>query len=83
MKIDVELKVDVMVCTYNSARYLDACLESIINNIPVNTLWIIDKYSTDRTVEIAKRYGAKIVQTHLRRIRRCGGWQRRLHQSLR
>lgn len=53
-----------MVCTYNSARRLSSCLASIVKNIPVKTLWIIDKYSEDGTVEIAKSYGANIVQTN-------------------
>ena len=55
--------VDVVVCTYNSERYLERCLQSIRANVPVNELFVIDNFSTDDTVKIAKLYGAKVVQT--------------------
>ena len=55
-----DVKVDVVVPTYQSEKYLDACLSSIVRTVPVNNLIVIDHYSTDRTVEIAEKYGAKI-----------------------
>ena len=54
------VKIDVIVPTYQSERYLDACLSSIRRTVPVNNLIVIDHYSTDRTIEIAKKHGAKI-----------------------
>lgn len=54
------INVDVAVCTYNSEKYLDQCLQSIQNFVPFNRLIIVDHYSTDRTVKIAKKYGAEI-----------------------
>jgi len=54
------IEVDVAVCTYNSEKYLDACLGSIRRNVPYNRLVIVDHYSTDKTVKIAKKYGAEI-----------------------
>lgn len=57
------MNVDVMVCTYNTGPILDRVLDSIVRNIPVQTLWIIDKYSEDGTLEIAEKYGARIVQS--------------------
>jgi len=59
------MKVDAMVCTYNSGPILEQVLKSIRKNIPVKTLWVIDKYSTDGTVEIAEKYGATIVQSNV------------------
>ena len=56
------MKVDVMVCTYNSQWVLDRCLESIRRGIPVQTLWVIDKNSTDDTVDIARKHDAEIVE---------------------
>lgn len=56
-------KIDVMVSTYNSEKFLDACLSSIVKNIPVKTLWVIDKFSKDDTKAIALKYGAKVVQS--------------------
>ena len=51
--------VDVVVLTKNSERVLEKCLNSIYENIPVNHLIIIDGYSTDRTIEIVKRFQEK------------------------
>jgi len=55
--------IDVVVCTYNSEKFLSSCLRSIVNNIPVNNLWIIDKFSTDNTKKIALKYDAKVVES--------------------
>lgn len=57
------MKVDVMVNTYNSEKYLEQCLSSIKRNIPVRKLWVIDNFSQDHTVEIAEKFKAKIIQT--------------------
>jgi glycosyltransferase involved in cell wall biosynthesis len=56
--------VDVIVCTYNSERKLADCLQSIMDNVPVRKLWVIDNYSEDKTVEIAKDFNATVVQSH-------------------
>lgn len=53
-------KIDVAVMTYNSGRFLDECLTSIENSIPVKKLIIVDHYSEDNTVSIAKKHGAEI-----------------------
>jgi glycosyltransferase involved in cell wall biosynthesis len=45
-------KVDVVMLTRNSERWLSECLESVYKNVPVNRLIVIDGYSTDRTLEI-------------------------------
>ncbi len=59
--------VSVLVTTYNSSSTLDACLNSIIGQSYTNwELVVIDNYSTDRTVDIAKKFGSTIV------IKRCG-----------
>lgn len=55
--------VDVVVCTYNSERFLEPCLQSIFDNVPVRKLWVVDNFSTDRTAEIAERFGAKVVKS--------------------
>lgn len=53
--------VSVNIPTYNSGRTLDKCLKSIVNQTYRNIeIIVIDSYSRDRTLEIAKRYGAKI-----------------------
>lgn len=63
MKVNNAMKVDVMVNTYNSERYLEQCLASIRANIPVRKLFVIDKFSQDRTIKIAEKFDAEIVQT--------------------
>jgi len=55
--------VSVVIPTYNSERTLAKCLESIKNQIYKNVeAIVVDNYSKDKTVEIAKRYGAKIIK---------------------
>jgi len=54
------MAVDVVVCTYNSERFLEPCLSSIQRNVPVRNLIIVDKYSKDKTVEIAKQHSAYV-----------------------
>ena len=55
--------VSIIIPTYNSEKTLPLCLESIKKQTYRNIeVFIVDNYSTDRTVEIAKRYGAKIIQ---------------------
>jgi glycosyltransferase involved in cell wall biosynthesis len=54
-------KLDVVVCTYQSGKYLGECLTSIKQYIPVNKLIVVDHYSTDDTLRIAKEHGAYIL----------------------
>jgi glycosyltransferase involved in cell wall biosynthesis len=58
--------VDVVMLTKNSERLLNACLESVYENVPVKRLIAIDGFSTDNTLKIFdefdKRYGnVKII----------------------
>jgi glycosyltransferase involved in cell wall biosynthesis len=53
--------VSIIVPTYNSERTLERCLDSIRNQTYKNIeLIVVDNGSTDRTAEIAHRYGAKV-----------------------
>ncbi|MEM3874845.1 MAG: glycosyltransferase family 2 protein [Candidatus Bathyarchaeia archaeon] len=52
--------MDVAVCTYQSEKYLDECLTSIENTVPFKKLIVVDHYSTDKTIEIAKKHKAEI-----------------------
>lgn len=56
-----EIGIDVVIMTYNSAKYLNECLESIKNFIPYDQIIVIDHYSTDGTLYIAKKHRAKII----------------------
>jgi len=53
--------VDVTVATKNSARTLEKCLGAILANIPIHRLVVVDAGSTDRTLEICKKYHATVV----------------------
>jgi len=56
-------KFDVCIPTLNSGKTLEACLKAIKEIIPVNRIIIADGYSTDNTIDIAKKYGCEIFQT--------------------
>ena len=50
------MDVDVVIITKDSERVLSACLKSVYENVPVNRLIVVDGYSTDRTLEIVRRF---------------------------
>jgi glycosyltransferase involved in cell wall biosynthesis len=52
--------VAAIVLTYNEERNLPACLASLSGW--VDQLFVVDSGSTDRTVEIARQVGARVVQ---------------------
>jgi len=59
--IDTKLKVTLITVTYNSDKYLEATIESILNQSYENVEYIIiDGGSTDYTLEIIKRYSKLI-----------------------
>ena len=56
-----ESMVSVIVPTYNSEKTLDKCLKSIKNQTYKNIeIIVVDKFSNDRTVEIARKYTDKV-----------------------
>ena len=60
--------VDVVMLTYNSAsQFGDSSifrkvLEAVKNSVPFNQFIIVDGYSSDETVEMARDYATKIIQ---------------------
>lgn len=53
-------KVSSIVLTYNEEQNIKDCLASLI---PISDdIFVIDSFSTDKTVEIAKSLGAKVIQ---------------------
>ena len=54
------LDVSVVVPTRNAERLIDECLASIQRSNPREII-VVDGESTDRTVEIARRYGAVVL----------------------
>lgn len=54
-------KISVALATYNEEENIGPCLESVRGW--VDEIVIVDGFSTDRTVEIAKKHGAKVFIT--------------------
>jgi glycosyltransferase involved in cell wall biosynthesis len=63
------LPVSVIVPVRNEARNLPDCLESLRH---VGEVYVVDSQSTDATVEIARSFGAHVVQFHYKR-----GWPKK------
>jgi len=56
--------ITIIIPTWNSMPELDSCLKSITSVFPKNTvdeIIIVDKHSTDNTVETAKKYNCTII----------------------
>jgi len=57
--------VSIVIPTYNSEKTLPLCLESIRRQTYTNIeVIVVDSFSTDRTVEIARRWNARVILTH-------------------
>lgn len=53
--------ISFVVTTRNSSRTLQQCLESLVGQVGVNgEILVIDNHSSDTTLEIAKRYAARV-----------------------
>lgn len=58
-----ESLLSIIIPTYNSGSTLDACLRSIKEQTYKNIeVIIVDRFSTDDTMDIAKKYGIKIIE---------------------
>jgi len=62
--------VSIVIPTFNSEKTIGKCLESIRDQTYKNVeIIVVDKFSEDKTVEIAKSYGARIIQDYGERAR--------------
>jgi len=57
-----KLPISVTVCTYNQEENIKKCIETLRKNRPSEII-VIDGGSSDNTVAIAKKMGARVVQT--------------------
>jgi glycosyltransferase involved in cell wall biosynthesis len=48
-----------IILTYNEARHIEACIQSVKF---ANAVLVFDSYSTDSTVDLARRAGADVIQ---------------------
>jgi len=59
--------VSIVIPTYNSSKTIRKCLESIKNQTYKNIeIIVVDKFSRDKTVNIAKRYANKVLVVNAR-----------------
>jgi glycosyltransferase involved in cell wall biosynthesis len=66
---NITLPISVIVAVRNEERNLPMCLDSLLE---VGEVFVVDSESTDATVEIAKAYGANVVQ-----FKYPGGWPKK------
>lgn len=57
-----KLPISVNICTLNEEENIKDCVISIKENNPAEII-VIDGHSTDRTVQVAKKVGAKVIQS--------------------
>jgi glycosyltransferase involved in cell wall biosynthesis len=67
--LTARLPLSVIVAARNEEKNLPQCLASLRD---VGEVYVIDSQSTDATVEIARSFGAKVVQFHYQ-----GGWPKK------
>lgn len=53
--------ISVIVPTYNGGKYIQECIESIQNQKLNTEIIVIDDISTDNTVDIARKMGARVI----------------------
>lgn len=57
------MNVSVIIPAFNEDKYLNNCLESLTNqDEKASEIIVVDNNCTDKTTEIAKRFGAKIIR---------------------
>lgn len=57
IKFDIQPEVSIILCTYNRAKYLNQCLDSVIDQTFQNwELLVVDDGSDDHTFEIVNPY---------------------------
>ena len=56
----MRVPISVLILTHNEERNLDACLKSVV--AWASEVFVVDSFSQDRTCDIAKGYGATVLQ---------------------
>jgi len=69
--------LDATIATLNSALTLERCLESILANIPVRSIFVVDGGSSDGTLEIAKKHDVRLIEE-----RALLGWTRYIQAKI-
>ena len=69
-----KIPVSVLIPAKNEEANLPACLESVAI---ANEIFVVDSQSSDRSIEIAEKFGAKVVQFDFK-----GGWPKKKNWAL-
>jgi len=57
------MRVSIVVPVYNEENYIEKCLQSILNQTEKpSEVIVVDNNCTDKTIEIAKKYGVRVVK---------------------
>ncbi|MBD3262753.1 glycosyltransferase [Candidatus Woesearchaeota archaeon] len=62
------VKVSVVVCAKNEEKYLEPCLKALKAQTIKPEIIVVNGHSTDKTIEIAKKYADKIVKDNKKGI---------------
>jgi glycosyltransferase involved in cell wall biosynthesis len=74
MENQQKIPVSVLIPAKNEEANLPACLESVAI---ASEIFVVDSQSSDRSIEIAEKFGAKVVQFHFK-----GGWPKKKNWAL-
>lgn len=61
INIENEVTVSVVIPTYNGEAFLEECLQSIEAQTISHEIIVVDDRSTDRTVAVAEKFGARVI----------------------
>lgn len=63
MNKNSKIQISIIIAAYNEEKYLPHCLESIKkqNFMGITEVIVVDNNSTDKTAQIAQKWGAKVV----------------------
>lgn len=68
----MKLPISVIILTYNEEKNIEACLQSVSNNF--ENIFIVDSFSTDKTLKIAKGYTEKIYEHQFENYGKQRNW---------
>ena len=52
-------KLTILIPTFNNENIVEAVIRSVLW---ADEILVIDSFSTDKTIEIAKKYGARVIK---------------------
>ena len=55
----IKMKITIIILTYNEELHIERCINSALSI--TDSIYVVDSKSTDQTVDIAKRYGVRLL----------------------